>query len=576
MYGQKYTFFLLALYCLPVWLSGQARRAHLGSDGILLTESCLSFQSDQDQKRSANMRMPGFPQAYPADKSFKNFRNVTLANLDGEPGDEIIVGIGNQVLAIGKDSIAWRVQTSGIVRFPPSIGDVDGDGIEEISVLTGYSQGAGMSYLISSDGKLEEGWPRSFGARTLVSSSSLADLDDDGLLEIIFGDIDNGRGSLHVLRASGESFNDQWPVPLPNVPAVTPSIADIDLDGSKDIVINTTREIYVLDRDAQLLPGWPYGNFLTKYSFQSPVITNLDQSPTPEIIGSGHGDQPQYYVMTSEGDFLPGWPIGVPDLAWTFQPPTVIDYEGAPLILAGRPIGAEVDDMLYGWRADGKLASGYPIRKSGGLEGLITVADLDGDEVAEMAFSSNLIDEDGFGLIHAYEIDGTGELPNFPIQVYGWTFLNGATFGDVDGDGQLDMVVLSYTEHLDDSPDTAFVNVFELGVPIYEPAMQWPTYKGSNAHDGAKDLQTTRSTSHLKKSLEIYPNPAHKWLQIRSSKAGYLDIYDLTGCIQVSTKVLADVQISLDIAVLLPGSYFCVFKSLEHRLESHKILVVQD
>ena len=77
-------------------------------------------------------------------------------------------------------------------------------------------------------------------------------------------------------EADGTMYSDQWPVTLPNVPAVTPSMGDIDQDGSPDIVVNSTREIYAFDLQGNVKSGWPFGNSLTKFSFQSPILADLE------------------------------------------------------------------------------------------------------------------------------------------------------------------------------------------------------------------------------------------------------------------------------------------------------------
>ena len=127
---------------------------------------------------------------------------------------------------------------------------------------------------------------------------------------------------------------------------------------------------------------------------------------------------------------------------------------------------------------------GFPIVKSGGLEGLITVADIDQDDEPEIIFPSNMIDSTGHGFIHAYELDGSGEVPGFPIRPYGWTYLNGATIGDVDGNGLLDMVVLTYTENEGSTRDSALLYVYELNASTGPEHILWSTYKGSNLRNG--------------------------------------------------------------------------------------------
>ncbi|HOI31898.1 MAG TPA: T9SS type A sorting domain-containing protein, partial [Bacteroidales bacterium] len=184
------------------------------------------------------------------------------------------------------------------------------------------------------------------------------------------------------------------------------------------------------------------------------------------------------------GSYRAGWPVAVPENYWTYSPPTVVDLngDGNYSIFMSRPTGEDAAPMLYGFNPDGSMMDNFPITKSGGLEGFISVADIDADGEHELIFGSNLMIE-GMGFIHAYKMDGSGELEGFPLRPTGFTFMNGANLGDIDGDGLVDLVALSYEQNFSPT-DSVFINAYRLEVDIETANILAGTYKGSNDHSG--------------------------------------------------------------------------------------------
>ena len=521
--------------------------------------------------------MPGYPKAFRADPFFKNFRNVTLADLDNDGVDEIIIGSANMLFVLKDSTVWWSKKLSGLMRFPAAVGDLDLDSKKELIICTGYNREPGHIYVLNADGSDREGWPLSFDGRWMLSSPALADIDQDGFLEIICSDLESSWGHVYILEADGSLSNEEWPIILPNIPAVTPSIGDIDGDGEPEIVISSTREIYAFDQNAGIKAGWPFGNGLTKFSFQSPILYDIDRDGKSEIIGEGHGDQPEFFILNGEGQYVTNWQKAVPDQRWTFHTPTVINHDGSDYIFTARPISNGASDMLYAWTGEGTSAPGFPISKEGGLEGLVTVADVDDDLEPEILFSSNLYDSLGFGFIHAYELDGSGDIAGFPLRPRGLTFLNGATIGDVDGDKQMDLVVLSYTEHPGSDSDTTFLSVYNLNVPISVERLWWPTYKGNNLRNGDIEApKTTSSSAFGSPMLTCHPNPAEDKLLLELPLGQWrIQLISLDGKICQDVTPAPGVHVhAMQVENLLKGIYFlrAISRSGEDAI-THKVIL---
>ena len=306
-------------------------------------------------------------------------------------------------------------------------------------------------------------------------------------------------------------------------------------------------------------PGWPFSNGKTKFSFQSPILIDLDGKGGLEIIGESHGDQPEFFVLNGRGDYLPNWQKPVPQNRWTFHTPTVIHYQDQAIIFTARPISDAHDEMLYAWTSSGTLLPGFPISKSGGLEGLITVGDVDDDQAPEILFSSNIFDSTGHGYIHAYNLDGSGDIDGFPLRPKGLTFLNGATIGDIDGDAMMDLVVLSYTEHPDNELDTTFLHVYELEVPYANDRVWWSTYKGSNLRDGrvSSRQSTALSQPRFAPQMRLYPNPTSNLMQLRLPAGRWrIRVLNLDGkiCLEIP-DIPGALDVAYDISQLAEGFY---------------------
>ena len=89
----------------------------------------------------------------------------------------------------------------------------------------------------------------------------------------------------------------------------------------------------------------------------------------------------------------------------------------------------------------------------------------------------------GNGFIRAWEMDGTEVLDGFPLRPQGLSYMNGANFGDIDGDGNLEIVTLTYLQNF--SPDDPVtVTAYALNQP--NKNLAFGTYKGSNDRTGWK------------------------------------------------------------------------------------------
>ncbi len=466
------------------------KKASINEDGNISVEDVM-LPSDYYNNPNRLVNDLIFRYGQPANPTFKNTRGVTLADLDGDGVPEILYGINHTLYAIkGDNTLLWSKLVSGTIILPPAVLDMDGDGLPEIALNTGGVPAAGRVYLMNSAGEDLPNWPLNFENHWMINAPAIADVDDNGTFEIITGErVTSTVGRVHVLQMDGTPLSANWPATIGATPAFTPSIGDVDGDGNKDIVIAASSAgMYVFDNQGAILPGFPVFDPGVNYSYQSPILADLNNDDALEIIGSNHGDTPGFYVLNgNDGSYYPGWPIATS--GWTYSPPTVldIDEDGTyEIFMSDRNTSSDGTDLptVYGLTPDGSNIPNFPIDKYGGTEGVLSIADINNDDVLDIIFPSVLTDADGFGYIHAYSMDGSGELAGFPLRPRGFTFLNGAVIGDVDNDGMMDLTANSYTQTFGSGIDSTYVNVYNLAVPFDASKIKRNGYKGSNSHDG--------------------------------------------------------------------------------------------
>lgn len=569
--------------CALVWifflwilnpLISQQFRAFVDEDYQVHIDTITGLDIHFRTESRPSPQMQGFPLRLVANTVHKNFRNVALADINGTKGDEILFGANDQFFVYSKDEILWTKKLSGIAIYPPSVADLDGDGDFEIIQTTGGNNQPGRLYAWDHRGEPLPGWPLNFDDHWMLSAAAVSDVDNDGFMEIVVSERVPPAGKVHILKLNGEEWSKAWPVTLDKTPAVTPTIGDVDGDGDKDVIVYSTGTRYAFDLDSRPLEGWQKTTEPDqRYSYQSPILVEGNNQVPTMVLGASHGDAPQFLGLGSSGQNLPGWPIAVPELKWTFSTPSVVRINDQYKIFLSRPIGQnETEDVVYGWDQHGNLLPNFPLVKKGGLEGIICIANIDDDSPQELIFGSNLVDQNLQGTLHGYDVETGQEEDGFPLYTRGWTYMNGACLGDVDGDDLLDIVALSYTQNFGANTDSLYLNVFELKKAFTKDDISWGTYKGDNTRAGNFDrrlVSQSFSTNMPEISFDIFPNPTSGNINIlfHSSYVStlQLSVHDILGRLvyrwNISILQSGYYAESLDLSRLTPGFYQIVLKS---------------
>ncbi len=469
---------MLALIFFSLGLVAQqpATRAFINTDGIIQTESVLTQLPPAS--RDALTPMPGFPLSFSSNTTYKPMRGLALADLNNDGADEIILCHNEEINVIdGQGNVLWtQPLMGGMAQYPAAVGDINKDGILEIVSLTAYGNARGGINVFDASGNVLMATVTN--NNPLICAPVLADLNNDSNLEIIFC----GRGKasasisagIHAWNLQGEEI-EGFPFELPSTPAFTPTLADIDGDGFLEMFVSTTTALYCVSHTGEEMYRVD-SEEAYKYSYQSPLVVDFEGDGNWSIVGACHGDNPNHYVRDAHtGEYRTGWPK--PVSYWTYSAPTVVKNGDEYAIFMG--VSGE-GNVFYQYDMNGNVASGFPLNLTSGIEGFISVADIDGDGANEIITDFNLMDSEQ-GYIRAWEMDGTEVTEGFPLRPQGLSYMNGANFGDIDGDGNLEIVTLTYVQNF--SPDDpVYVTAYALNQP--DKNLVFGTYKGSNDRMG--------------------------------------------------------------------------------------------
>ncbi len=312
---------------------------------------------------------PGFPVTLPAESS----GSPAVGDLTGDGVPEIVVSYGSTfepgvpggVRAYRRDgTVLWDRPagdfngdgTAEPVITAPAIGDVDGDGANEVA----WGGVDGDVYLVNgATGANKPGFPV-FVRDSIRSSPALHDFDGDGRLEIVIGVDAHAEGPpfntpdggcLHVLRSNGTE-RPGFPKCIDQTIVSSAAVGDIDGDGKPEIVVGTgsfyphrAHQVYAWKCDGTAVPGWPVG--VDGEVSTSPALADLDGDGVLDVVVTDNNASPStaFHVYAFKGSGTRLWKT-VPKTFFGTTPnagdPVVADVAGDGKVEVLVPINTEV------------------------------------------------------------------------------------------------------------------------------------------------------------------------------------------------------------------------------------------
>lgn len=223
----------------------------------------------------------------PADYAAHSIATRLAVGKDGDIGNYLASGV--VVFDLHSRSLKWSQHLDLSTKYTrykaaanssPTLADVDNDG--RLEVIVGTSMGW-IYVLDPANGATLDGWPVLMG--DVQGHIAVGDLDGDGYLDLVAGDL---RGSIAALR--GQTGKELWERHLGAAVGAGATLGDVDGDGALEVVVPTLDgRLYVLDgRTGADKPNFPfraYGRITTPV-----LVTKLDAMDTThlQLVATAH------------------------------------------------------------------------------------------------------------------------------------------------------------------------------------------------------------------------------------------------------------------------------------------------
>ena len=288
----------------------------------------------------------------------------------------------------------WTMQNGSETVWPVGVGDVDSDGHEDVVMVArrmdDFSRrvvvlrGDGAGHLGTSDSIPIGTWTTS-AFPVLPNRIAVVDAKHDGVPDIVLA----GESGLRIVAGDGQGGWKQ-PVEVPLAGVSWPLTADVDRDGSVDLVA-VTRDQHDETHSEITLIGPTGASVVSRVDGLLADAAILDWDGDGLVDVAGVTDDDSYGVVLHSGD-------GTGRFSETARGPTILEIRS---------------DSNYPW---------------------ITTSDIDGDQRPDLVFG------DWAGVLGTFRNTATRQLERCDTEVSGSGALN-VSSGDVDADGVDDLLL---------------------------------------------------------------------------------------------------------------------------------------
>lgn len=216
------------------------------------------------------------------------------------------------------------------------------------------------------------------------------------------------------------------------------AFADLNNDGNLEILVaNSEMKLYAFDMYGNAVPGFPFTT--VNYAQYVPSVADMNGDGNVEIVFVTRGPTSggRLYILNNQGVPLPNFPVSISNRN-LLSAVTLYDFDGDGQLEILVPSRAYPIGYLHIFEMDGTewVGNGWPYALDHVPACTPAVGDVTGDGNVEIVMLS-------YTSVHVVALDGTS-LPGWPLSIAGANFsYQSPALADLDHDGDLEIIFAS-------------------------------------------------------------------------------------------------------------------------------------